>query len=106
MTETHIFFAGLRLLLVLVFTVSAVAKPTGDDGFRSSLAGFGVPERFRPSLAAAIPVVELLIVVGLLFAVSAWVAAVSDLGLMLVFTLLIAVNLARGKRPECYGLGS
>jgi hypothetical protein len=105
MTGTHIFFAGLRLLLALVFTVSAVTKLTDRDGFRSSLAGFGVLERFRPSVAVFILVVELLIAVGFSPAISAEVAAVSALGLLFVFTLLIATSLARGKRPECHRFG-
>ena len=95
----------LRLSLAAVFVVSAFAKFTDRDGFLSSLAGFGAPERFRPSLAALIPVFELLIAVGLLPGIYTWPAAVGALGLLVVFTLLIAVNIVRGRRPECHGFG-
>jgi hypothetical protein len=95
----------LRLSLAAVFVISAFAKFADRDGFQFSLAGFGVPERFRPSLAALTPAFELLIAVGLLPGISAWFAAVSALGLLVVFTLLIVVNLVRRRRPECHGFG-
>lgn len=105
MQVASVLLVTLRLSWAEVFVVSAFAKFTDRDGFLSSLAGFGVPKRFRPSLAALIPVFELLIAVGLLPGVSAWPVAVGALGLLVVFTLLIVVNLVRGRRPECHCFG-
>jgi thiol-disulfide isomerase/thioredoxin/uncharacterized membrane protein YphA (DoxX/SURF4 family) len=96
---------ALRLLLAVVFAVSAFAKFADRRGFTSSLESFGVPDRLRPSLAWLIPVSELAIGLGLLAGSSAWVAGVAALGLLVLFTLAIAVNLVRGRRPECHCFG-
>lgn len=100
-----ILFAVLRLTLAVVFAVSAFAKLADRRGFRSSLASFGIPDPLRSSVASLVPVLELLIAIGLLPAMSAWLAAVGALGLLLVFTLAITTNLARGRRPECHCFG-
>lgn len=95
----------LRLGLAAVFVLSACAKFIDRDGFLSSLTAFGIPGGLRPALAALIPAVELLIAGGLLPAVSAWFGAVGALGLLAVFTVVITVSLARGRRPECHCFG-
>ena len=95
----------LRLGLVAVFAVSAAAKLADRTGFLSSLSGFSVPRRLRPTLTALVPVAELLIVIGLLPSFSASFAAICALGLLVVFTALISVNVARGRRPECHCFG-
>ena len=105
MMVAPILLTVLRLGLAAVFVVSAWAKIADRAGFRSSLAGFGVPGGLRPVLASLIPVVELLIAGGLLPAGSAWFAAVTALGLLAVFTVVITVSLARGRRPECHCFG-
>jgi thiol-disulfide isomerase/thioredoxin/uncharacterized membrane protein YphA (DoxX/SURF4 family) len=105
MMIVQVFFATLRLLLALVFTVSAVMKLADREGFQKALASFAVPERLRAPAAVLIPVLELLVGIGLLPAVSAWPAAISALGLLLVFTVAVLANLARGRRPDCHCFG-
>jgi len=95
----------LRLTLAVVFAVSAFAKLADRGGFRASLASFGVPEGPRSFVALLVPILELSIVLGLLPSTSAWFAAVSAAGLLLLFTLAIVVNLVGGRRPDCHCFG-
>ena len=95
----------LRLLLAVVFVVSAFAKVADHDGFRLSLESFGVPGGVRPLAAWLVPALELLIALALLPAASAWLAAACALGLLLLFTLVIIVNLVGGRRPDCHCFG-
>jgi uncharacterized membrane protein YphA (DoxX/SURF4 family) len=91
MTVTYV-FAVLPLLLALTFTVSALTKLAGRDGFKSALGSFGVPEGLRAPLLVLVPVVELAIAIGLLPAASAWAAAVGALVLLVAFTVMIITS--------------
>ena len=105
MMDFHFFFATLRLLLALIFTVSALSKLADRGGFKSGLGSFGVLEGLRAPVSVLIPVLVLAIAIELLPAASAWVAAAGALALLVVFTVAIIASLLRGSRPECHCFG-
>jgi thiol-disulfide isomerase/thioredoxin len=82
-----------------------MAKLADRAGLRRTLTAFGVPAGPAGPLATALPVAELLVAVTLLPAGTAWWGAVGALWLLLAFVAAIAVNLARGRRPECNCFG-
>ena len=95
-----------RLLLALVFVVSAVAKLRDREGSRAAVADFGVPAPLVGVIAAALPVVELLCAALLVSADPAATAgAVGSLLLLAAFTVAIVVNLVQGRRPDCHCFG-
>ncbi|GAA5060651.1 TlpA family protein disulfide reductase [Nocardia callitridis] len=95
-----------RLVLGAVFGLSAVGKLTDLPATRKSVADFGVPIRWGPSMAIGLPVVEAVVAVAVLFPWTAAFAALLAVFLLAVFTAAIARLLARGKRPSCSCFGS
>lgn len=94
-----------RLLLGAVFVVAGGAKLADRAGGRRALIDFGVPAPLATPLATGLPLVELSVAVALLPGRSAWWGATSALALMLLFSAAIAINLARGRRPDCRCFG-
>lgn len=94
-----------RLGLALVFLIAGGAKLADLAGSRRSLQDFGVPTRLTPVMGVALPLLELALAVGLLPAGTAWFAAIGMLALLAAFIAAIAVNLARGQRPDCHCFG-
>jgi peroxiredoxin len=93
------------LLLAAVFALAAVAKLADRAGSRRSVAEFGVPSALAGSLAVLLPLAELTVAAALIPATTAWWGAVGAMGLLLLFTVGIGVNLARGRRPDCHCFG-
>jgi thiol-disulfide isomerase/thioredoxin len=58
------------------------------------------------AVATSLPFIELAIVLGLLFESSARAAAISGFAVTSAFTVLLAVNLRKGKRPNCNCFGT
>lgn len=94
-----------RLVLCGVFTVAAWGKLTDREGTRAAVVGFGAPERAVGALALGIPIVELIAAALLLPARTAEAGAIVGIGLLIVFSLAIAVNVAHGRAPECHCFG-
>src|SRR6185369_14748942 len=94
-----------RLLLAVVFGVAGIAKAADLAGSRRAVAGFGIPERLASPLGLGLPFAEILIAVALIPLSSAWAGAIAALAVLLIFTIGIAVNLARGKSPDCHCFG-
>lgn len=94
-----------RALLVGVFVVAAVAKLRDRPATREALGGFGVPARLTDPVAVALPVVELATAGLLVPRATAVVGAAAATALLSVFTIAIAVSLARGRRPACRCFG-
>jgi peroxiredoxin len=102
-TDTALLVA--RLALALVFVVAGLAKLVDRSGSRQAVADFGVPAALAVPLGLLLPLAELAVAAALLPAVSAWWAAVGALALLLAFVAGIAVNLARGRKPDCHCFG-
>jgi uncharacterized membrane protein YphA (DoxX/SURF4 family)/peroxiredoxin len=96
----------IRIVLVVVFAASGVAKLADLPGTRRSLGEFGVPGPLVRSAAIALPVLELLVAAALAATRTAQAAAAAALVLLSVFTAAISYQLARGRRPRCNCFGA
>lgn len=94
-----------RLLLAAVFAVAAVGKLADRSSARRAVINFGVPEALASPLAWLLPAAELMVALLLIPVESARVGAAAALALLLVFIAGIAVNLARGNKPDCHCFG-
>jgi len=94
-----------RWLLSLVFLVAAVGKFADLPGSRRAVRDFGFPESFAGVIGTALPAVELVIALALLFASTAWAGAIGAAALLICFVLVISFNLLRGKTPDCHCFG-
>ncbi len=97
--------AAARVLLAAVFALAAVAKLADLPGARRALGAFGVPERVARPSAVGLPLVELAAAGALVIGPVARWGAVASLALLLLFSAGIAVNLVRGRAPECRCFG-
>jgi peroxiredoxin/uncharacterized membrane protein YphA (DoxX/SURF4 family) len=102
-TDTALLVA--RLVLALVFVVAGLAKLIDRSGSRQAVADFGLPRALAAPLGLLLPLAELAVAAALLPAASAWWGAMGALALLLAFVAGIAVNLARGRRPDCHCFG-
>lgn len=90
------------LLVAAVLLVAGVSKLARPALWRAESAGMGVPWR----LAQMVPYVET--VLGALLVAQLWRQAVAwfAVALFVVFTVLLVVRLAQGRRPPCACFGS
>jgi hypothetical protein len=96
----------LQAALAAVFGVAAVAKSYRPDRTRAALVGFGVPERLAPWLAPALPLAEGAAGVLLLPFVAPRLGAGAALGMLAVFTAVVARSLSRGQAVACSCFGA
>jgi hypothetical protein len=98
-----------RILIALVFAVSAISKLRGASAFRSfesATGAMGVPARLvRP---AAVTVVAAEVAAALLVALppGGLVGLSVTVGLLIAFSVGIALALRRGSRASCACFGS
>ena len=95
-----------RVLLSAVFLLAAGAKLLDPKGTRRAATELGVPEWLAATVAALLPLTELVVAVVLLPVRSASWGAFAALTLLLFFTAIIGVNLLLGRRPPCRCFGS
>jgi peroxiredoxin len=94
-----------RLLLVGVFAVAAIGKLTDRRGSNKALIDFGLPISLARPLGLLLPLVELTVALLLVPTITAWWGALGALMLLLIFTIGIGINLARGVKPDCHCFG-
>jgi peroxiredoxin/uncharacterized membrane protein YphA (DoxX/SURF4 family) len=94
-----------RVVLALVFGIAGVAKAADPEGSRRAMVGFGIPQKLATVFGSSLALVEILIAAALIPTATAWMGAIAALALLLVFCVGIAVNLARGKSPDCHCFG-
>jgi peroxiredoxin len=94
-----------RVLLAAVFFVAGATKLLDRAGTRQTVVDFGVPASLAPPVAVVLPLVELGVAGALIPGPSAWWGALGSLALLLLFIGAIAVNLARGRKPDCRCFG-
>lgn len=95
----------LRLALAAIFGAAGVTKLSDQPGTRVAVKNFGTPERVAPIVAILLPIAELVIAAGFLFATTAGVSALAGSVLLLVFIVAISINLARGNTHDCHCFG-
>jgi len=91
-----------RFSLAGIFLISVDSKLLDLSGFRQALSNFGLPRLALGTLALILLLAELGVARGLVAVPTTWFAAMDTLGLLLLFTIAIAVNMARGRRPSCH----
>ncbi len=96
---------ALRLVIIGVLLVSGGAKLLDREGTREAMIGFGVPVRLLPFATFALPLVEIALAVGLIFAATVRPAAVLSTALFAVFTVLVARVVLAGDDLECHCFG-
>lgn len=94
-----------RLALAGVFLMAGLAKLADRTGSRQAISNFGLPQRLARPLSLALPLVELAVSIALIPPASARWGALGALALLLIFVLAIAVNLAKGRKPDCHCFG-
>src|SRR5687767_10184803 len=94
-----------RLLLAAVFFLAAATKLVDRAGARRAAVDFGVPAAVARPFAFILPLAELAVAGALLPGASARWGALGALALLLVFVAAIALNLARGRKPDCRCFG-
>jgi thiol-disulfide isomerase/thioredoxin len=94
-----------RLVLAGVFAVAGVAKLVDRKGTRKAAVDFGAPNRIAGALAIAIPLAELAVAGLLLPASTAVYGALGAVALLTLFTVAIAISVARGRAPDCHCFG-
>lgn len=94
-----------QIVLVAVFAIAGLAKLVDSASFKNGLAGFGVPFGLHRPLAAALPWIELAVAALLLLPSTVWWASLAALLCLSVFTALIGLHLAQGRRPACNCFG-
>ncbi len=94
-----------RIILIGVFGLSAVTKLLDRAGARAAIEGFGVTGRLVPIGSVLLPLAELAVAAGLAVPVTLELGALGALSLLVLFIVGIAVNLARGNRPDCNCFG-
>jgi peroxiredoxin len=100
--------AGLlagRLFLAAVFALAGLAKLSDRAGWRRAVGDFGVPARFLAPVALLVPLAEFATSGALLPAASARWGALGALALLGALSAAVAVQLARGRRPDCRCFG-
>lgn len=94
-----------RTVLATVFAVAGAAKLADRAGSRQAVIDFGVPARVAPAIAIMLPLGELLVAGALLLDRTARAGAAGALALLVSFLAAIALNLWRGRVPECHCFG-
>jgi peroxiredoxin len=98
--------AIVRVVLAGVFVIAALGKLSDRAAARQAVAQFGLPARLAGPIAVAVPAAELAIAAGLLFRVSAPVAAIAAGMMLLAFSIGMVRLLARGETGDCHCFGS
>jgi peroxiredoxin len=99
------FLVGGRMLLAVVFGVSAVAKLADRTGTRQSLLDFHVPPPLVPLLVILLPLLEIASAAALVTSRFALSGAAGALTLLLSFIGAMAYSLSQGRRPDCHCFG-
>jgi hypothetical protein len=95
----------VRLGLVAVFATAGIAKLADGDGVRRMIVALGFRETAAAALTWALVCSELGIAAALGVAPAARAGALASLGLLAGFSAMVAINVARGRRPECRCFG-
>lgn len=90
------------VVVAAVFLVAGVLKVARQREWKTQAAGLGVPA----VVAAVVPFVEIGLGAALLVQWQRQTCAWAAVALLVAFTLVLVVRLARGERPACACFGS
>ena len=94
-----------RMALALVFAIAGFTKLVDRPGTEKAVADFGVSPRFAKPVASLLPFAEFAAALLLMFRGTVWWGVLAALALLLIFTIAIAYNLWKGRRPDCNCFG-
>src|SRR5579863_4166696 len=94
-----------RITLAVVFGVAGVAKLFDMNGSRTAMLDFGLPDWLAAPLGSCLPFLEIAVAGLLLPLETVWWGALGAAVLLVGFVVGIAINMARGKRPDCHCFG-
>ncbi len=95
---------AVRWLLAGIFVYSGVIKLADPSRFAEIIAGFGLlPDPLVFPVALALPVIELLAGVGLVFALRGSLAAITAMLVVFIAVLLYGINLGLDIDCGCFG---
>lgn len=98
---------AFRFGLGTIFLLSGIAKLSNLRAFGEVVRDYRVvPAMFSRAVTFAIPSIEVVLGVSLLVGIRERMAAYAVAVLLLVFSVAMAVNLARGRRISCGCLGT
>ena len=95
----------IRLFLAVVFGISGIAKLFDRPGTEKAVREFGVPDEVASRVAAALPIVELLCAVLLIYSGTSWFGGLGTLLLLAAFIGAMIYQLALGNAPDCHCFG-
>jgi Methylamine utilisation protein MauE len=93
-------------LLAMVFAIAAAAKLADGGADVASLRGLGFPDTLATRLRWGLPVTEMAVAVLLACLPTARFGAAVAAGLLVAFTFLLGVSVARGNGQPCSCFGS
>jgi uncharacterized membrane protein YphA (DoxX/SURF4 family)/peroxiredoxin len=93
------------IAVAAVFFISGTAKLADHRGTRQAVRDFGVPGTFASPLGALLPITELLLAALLVVPATRAAGSIGAICLLAVFNIAIAINLSRGRSPECRCFG-
>jgi peroxiredoxin/uncharacterized membrane protein YphA (DoxX/SURF4 family) len=94
-----------RVALAVIFGLAGIAKLFDLKGSPTAMMDFGLPDWLAVPLGSRLPFLELAIACLLLPTETAWWGALGAFALLAAFVAGIAINMARGKRPDCHCFG-
>ncbi|MFI6170794.1 peroxiredoxin family protein [Nocardia sp. NPDC051052] len=95
-----------RLVVGVLFGLSAVGKLADPVGTRKAVGEFGVPMRWVAAVGWGLPALEGLVAIAVPVPWTVLPGAALALLLLVVFTLAVARLLKRGERPACSCFGA
>lgn len=101
----HLITVLLRLGLSVVFGVAAITKLIDQRGTREAVKNFGAPASLAPTLSILLPIAELAIACGLLFAITTSISALAAILVLALLIVAIGINLSRGNTHDCHCFG-
>jgi peroxiredoxin len=105
MTDVPALLSLARIVLAVLFALAGVAKFRDRPGTAQALADFGIPAVWSGPLSHALPVAEMVVAAALIPQATAIYGAGAALILLLGFIGAIAINLMRGRTPNCHCFG-
>ncbi len=96
----------VRYGLALIFAIAAIGKLRDLDATREATRDLALPASLVPFVAIGLPLAESAVAVGLIVSVTSSVATMASLALVVAFSVVVARQLLRGRRPNCNCFGS
>jgi hypothetical protein len=97
---------SLRCLLAVLFATAAWHKASDSRRFTATLDAYRLlPPWLGGAAARALPVAEVVVAISLLLPLYRW-AALGAVAMLILYSVAIAINLARGRREidcGCFG---